>query len=273
MSEKAAQLARQRLDTPRSSRFRFNFDVEAVGRVGERIARFLGTGRYLMIQTIMVIIWIALNLFAVRLRWDPYPFILLNLAFSTQAAYAAPLILLAQNRQENRDRVALEEDRMRAARPRRTPSSSRANWRRCDWRWARSRPATTCAANSRTSRKNCSRPRSLPPRRAATCTPRAGSRDVHTARRAATCDRVKPRSTPAGASSARSPPRRPPTRPGSRRSPARSHSREALTLPSPVCNLEHVVCGTLGNTDFARCVPKSVTTGLPPRIATGWCQR
>lgn len=90
------------------------FDVEAVGRVSERLARFLGTGRYLAMQTIFVIIWIALNLFAVGLRWDPYPFILLNLAFSTQAAYAAPLILLAQNRQENRDRVALEEDRRRA---------------------------------------------------------------------------------------------------------------------------------------------------------------
>jgi uncharacterized membrane protein len=61
-----------------------------------------------------VIVWIALNLGALSLRWDPYPFILLNLAFSTQAAYAAPLILLAQNRQENRDRVALEEDRRRA---------------------------------------------------------------------------------------------------------------------------------------------------------------
>ncbi len=61
-----------------------------------------------------MIVWIALNLFAVTLRWDPYPFILLNLAFSTQAAYAAPLILLAQNRQENRDRVSLEEDRRRA---------------------------------------------------------------------------------------------------------------------------------------------------------------
>ncbi|SKS52585.1 integral membrane protein [Mycobacteroides abscessus subsp. abscessus] len=61
-----------------------------------------------------MVVWIALNLFAVGLEWDPYPFILLNLAFSTQAAYAAPLILLAQNRQENRDRVALEEDRRRA---------------------------------------------------------------------------------------------------------------------------------------------------------------
>jgi len=62
-----------------------------------------------------VIIWIVLNVAAVRLRWDPYPFILLNLAFSTQAAYAAPLILLAQNRQADRDRVQSEEDRSRAA--------------------------------------------------------------------------------------------------------------------------------------------------------------
>jgi uncharacterized membrane protein len=107
--------ARQRLDTPRTSRRpQFNVDPEAVGRFSESIARFLGTGRYLFWQTVLVIVWIALNLFAVSLRWDPYPFILLNLAFSTQAAYAAPLILLAQNRQENRDRVSLEEDRRRA---------------------------------------------------------------------------------------------------------------------------------------------------------------
>ncbi|MDH6197553.1 putative membrane protein [Mycobacterium frederiksbergense] len=107
--------ARQRLDTPRAHRgLRLHVDIEAVGRFSESIARFLGTGRYLAIQTIVVIIWIALNLFAVTLQWDPYPFILLNLAFSTQAAYAAPLILLAQNRQENRDRVSLEEDRRRA---------------------------------------------------------------------------------------------------------------------------------------------------------------
>jgi len=108
--------ARQRLDTPRMSRRRLTpqFDVEAAGRFGESFARFLGTGRYLAMQTVFVVVWIALNLFAIKLRWDPYPFILLNLAFSTQAAYAAPLILLAQNRQENRDRVALEEDRRRA---------------------------------------------------------------------------------------------------------------------------------------------------------------
>lgn len=107
--------ARQRLDTPKSARsFAPRFDVEAVGRVSERIARFLGTGRYLAIQTCLVIVWVLLNLGAFAWQWDPYPFILLNLAFSTQAAYAAPLILLAQNRQENRDRVSLEEDRRRA---------------------------------------------------------------------------------------------------------------------------------------------------------------
>jgi uncharacterized membrane protein len=107
--------ARQRLDTPRTSRrFQINVDPEAVGRFSESIARFLGTGRYLLWQTVLVIVWICLNLFAVHWRWDPYPFILLNLAFSTQAAYAAPLILLAQNRQENRDKISLEEDRRRA---------------------------------------------------------------------------------------------------------------------------------------------------------------
>ena len=110
-------IGRSRLDTPLESRrrFSFNLDAEAVGRFSESIARFLGTGRYLAWQTILVIVWVLLNLFAVGLRWDPYPFILLNLAFSTQAAYAAPLILLAQNRQENRDRVSLDEDRRRAA--------------------------------------------------------------------------------------------------------------------------------------------------------------
>jgi uncharacterized membrane protein len=111
---KTSDSTRGRLDTPRTSRFTPRVDIEAVGRFSESIARFLGTGRYLAIQTIVVIVWIALNLFAVGLRWDPYPFILLNLAFSTQAAYAAPLILLAQNRQENRDRVSLDEDRRRA---------------------------------------------------------------------------------------------------------------------------------------------------------------
>ncbi len=108
--------APRRLYTPRTSRrYSPRLDPEAVGQTTESIARFFGTGRYLLLQTLLVVGWIAVNVFAVTLRWDPYPFILLNLAFSTQAAYAAPLILLAQNRQENRDRVALEEDRRRAA--------------------------------------------------------------------------------------------------------------------------------------------------------------
>ena len=88
-----------------------HFDPDAFGRFSETIARFLGTGRFLAGQTVLVVIWIIVNGFAVKLRWDPYPFILLNLAFSTQAAYAAPLILLAQNRQDERDRAQSERDR------------------------------------------------------------------------------------------------------------------------------------------------------------------
>jgi uncharacterized membrane protein len=109
--------AHRRLDTPRLGRRRLEIDPESFARLSERVARFLGTGRYLAIQTVIVIIWIILNLVLVgAYQWDPYPFILLNLAFSTQAAYAAPLILLAQNRQDDRDRVSLEEDRSRAER-------------------------------------------------------------------------------------------------------------------------------------------------------------
>jgi uncharacterized membrane protein len=109
--------AHRRLDQPQISRRRLEVDPESFARLSERVARFLGTGRYLVIQTVIVIVWITLNLVLVGVyRWDPYPFILLNLAFSTQAAYAAPLILLAQNRQDDRDRVSLEEDRSRAER-------------------------------------------------------------------------------------------------------------------------------------------------------------
>src|SRR6187551_1964402 len=102
--------ARRRLDQPLISGRRFELDPDAFARLSERIARFLA------IQTVIVIFWIALNTLAVAWQWDPYPFILLNLAFSTQAAYAAPLILLAQNRQDDRDRVSLDEDRARAER-------------------------------------------------------------------------------------------------------------------------------------------------------------
>ena len=108
--------ARRRQDQPRRPRrLTVEVDPEAFGRFSERLARFLGTGTFLFWQTVLVVSWITLNLAWISLRWDPYPFILLNLAFSTQAAYAAPLILLAQNRQDDRDRIALEEDRARAA--------------------------------------------------------------------------------------------------------------------------------------------------------------
>jgi uncharacterized membrane protein len=92
------------------------YDADAFGRMSEAIARFLGTGRFLFGQTMLVIGWIILNSVAAFHHWDPYPFILLNLAFSTQAAYAAPLILLAQNRQDDRDRANIERDREVAAR-------------------------------------------------------------------------------------------------------------------------------------------------------------
>lgn len=108
-------LTRRRLDQPGlPRRFAVEVDSEIIGRTSERIARFLGTGRYLFWQTLIVGCWIAINVSAAALAWDPYPFILLNLVFSTQAAYAAPLILLAQNRQDDRDRAALEQDRARA---------------------------------------------------------------------------------------------------------------------------------------------------------------
>lgn len=104
-----------RLDLSRPSQGGLNlgahYDPDAFGRFSEGIARFLGTGRFLAAQTVFVSVWIALNVMLVRLRWDPYPFILLNLAFSTQAAYAAPLILLAQNRQDARGREQAERDR------------------------------------------------------------------------------------------------------------------------------------------------------------------
>jgi len=81
------------------------FGQDAFGRGAEKAARFFGTPRYIVGQTLAVVVWVALNSIALVSHWDPYPFILLNLAFSTQAAYAAPLILLAQTRQADRDKL------------------------------------------------------------------------------------------------------------------------------------------------------------------------
>src|SRR4051794_34264725 len=108
----------ERLSRPRSGGISLglHYDPEAFGRFSEAIARTLGTARFLVLQTAIVLTWITFNIAAAALRFDPYPFILLNLAFSTQAAYAAPLILLAQTRQDERDRAQIERDRDVAAR-------------------------------------------------------------------------------------------------------------------------------------------------------------
>src|SRR6476659_1748756 len=119
MARLASRLAeRNDLSVPRgvTPRMGARYDADAFGRFSEAIARFLGTGRFLFGQTVLVIGWIVLNTIGLVNHWDPYPFILLNLAFSTQAAYAAPLILLAQNRQDDRDRAQTIEDRRTAAR-------------------------------------------------------------------------------------------------------------------------------------------------------------
>jgi uncharacterized membrane protein len=86
------------------------FGADRFGLLAESFARFFGTPKFIIGQTIIVVAWLIINSLAVALRWDPYPFILLNLAFSTQAAYAAPLILLAQTRQADRDKAYSDAD-------------------------------------------------------------------------------------------------------------------------------------------------------------------
>src|SRR6202050_3725979 len=119
MSRMSLRLPTERADlsVPRGSpRMGARYDADAFGRFSEAIARTLGTGRFLFWQTMLVLAWILLNSIGLIQHWDPYPFILLNLAFSTQAAYAAPLILLAQNRQDDRDRANIDRDREVASR-------------------------------------------------------------------------------------------------------------------------------------------------------------
>ncbi len=108
----------RRLDQPRDPRRLTlpRWDPETFGRLSEGIARFMGTARFLVYMTVAILAWIGWNTLAPeRLRFDPYTFTFLTLMLSLQASYAAPLILLAQNRQADRDRVSLEEDRRRAA--------------------------------------------------------------------------------------------------------------------------------------------------------------
>ena len=106
--------ARARLDQPKVERGpRLRYDAEAFGRLTERIARFLGTGRYLVLQSAVILLWIIVNTVPGLPHFDPYQFLFLTLILSLQAAYSAPLILLAQNRQDDRDRVLGEQDRAR----------------------------------------------------------------------------------------------------------------------------------------------------------------
>ena len=109
---------RTRLDQPVTQRRAplVSYDAESFGRTTETIARFLGTGRYLVIQSILIVIWIVYNVAAPKSwQFDPYTFTFLTLILSLQAAYAAPLILLAQNRQDDRDRINMDDDRQVAA--------------------------------------------------------------------------------------------------------------------------------------------------------------
>ncbi len=104
------------LTTPRQRRrVGIHYDPDAFGSFSESIARFLGTGRYLVIQSFVVVTWVIVNIYK-PFQFDGYPFIFLTLILSLQASYAAPLILLAQNRQEDRDNEQLERDRGVAAR-------------------------------------------------------------------------------------------------------------------------------------------------------------
>jgi uncharacterized membrane protein len=114
--------SRYRLDTPKETRRslvprRPSYDSDAFGVFAEQFARFMGTARFLIYMTAFVLIWIGWNLLAPSdIRFDDYPFIFLTLMLSLQASYAAPLILLAQNRQETRDKVIAEQDRQANAR-------------------------------------------------------------------------------------------------------------------------------------------------------------
>lgn len=113
-----AEPRRPRIDQPVESRRRITLPAalteEAFGVLSEKFARFMGTAGFLIGMTVFVAVWVGWNALApARLRFDEYPFIFLTLMLSLQASYAAPLILLAQNRQADRDRVATEQDRSR----------------------------------------------------------------------------------------------------------------------------------------------------------------
>ncbi|MFS3129358.1 DUF1003 domain-containing protein [Nocardioides sp. Bht2] len=111
---------RPRLDVPRETRRpllrRPSYDSETIGVFAEEFARFMGTAKFLLYMTLFVVVWVLWNWLVPDQAWDPYPYIFLTLMLSLQASYAAPLILLAQNRQEIRDKVIAQQDRQANAR-------------------------------------------------------------------------------------------------------------------------------------------------------------
>ena len=119
MREEERPTNRGKLDSPLVARrsFAARFDPEVFGHLSERVARFIGSWRFVAYMTVFIIAWVLWNVLAEKsLRPDAYPFIFLTLLLSLQASYAAPLILLAQNRQADRDRVTSNDDRARTER-------------------------------------------------------------------------------------------------------------------------------------------------------------
>lgn len=114
MSKKSNDRSPLEFPTIARRSLRPSYDAERFGEIAERFARFIGTARFLVYMTVIVLVWVIWNLIMPSsLRFDEYPFIFLTLMLSLQASYAAPLILLAQNRQADRDRVQFQEDRVR----------------------------------------------------------------------------------------------------------------------------------------------------------------
>ena len=132
-----------------------HYDPDAFGRFSEGIARFIGTARFLFVQTVLVVVWITLNVAAVNLRWDPYPFILLNLAFSTQAAYAAPSSCWPRPARTNATVRRPSKTEPSTPERRQTRSSSPVSSPQFASRWRMSSRPTTSRRQLNASRRPC----------------------------------------------------------------------------------------------------------------------
>ena len=110
-ADKVAIVAKtKKMETQKNWHEKHRASLNFGGRVADAVANGMGSWKFIILQTALVIIWMGINLVGFMYHWDVYPFILLNLLFSTQAAYAAPIIMMAQNRQNERDRMHAEQD-------------------------------------------------------------------------------------------------------------------------------------------------------------------